>query len=316
MKMKSRILILGATGYVGRSLVARLARSDWAQPVAGVRRAADFGDVPTVRCEATDATALGAALRDVDGVVSCVAGPASVMAAHAEALARALAATQAPPRLVFLSSMAVYGDAVGLVDEAWPLSGEGDYGQAKVAAENTLAGVEDAVVLRPGCIFGPKSPQWTERIARLLVARRLGDLGAMGDGCSNLVFVDDVTAAIEAALRRPRDAASRAFNLAMPDAPRWNDYFMAFGEQLGAVPVPRIPGWRMRMETRLLAPPLKVLEIVAARLGRRGGVPPPIPPSLLRLWGQDIRLDVSKATHGLGVRWTPLDEGLRRAAAV
>ncbi|WP_338615865.1 NAD-dependent epimerase/dehydratase family protein [Pigmentiphaga sp. CHJ604] len=313
--MKSRILILGATGYVGRSLVTRLARSGWAQPVAGVRRAVDFGDVPTVQCEATDVTALTAALRDASAVVSCVAGSAGVMTAHAEALARALMAAPAAPRLVFLSSMAVYGDAVGLVDEAWPLSGTGEYGQAKVTAEKTLARVSDAVVLRPGCIFGPGSPQWTERVGRLLMARRLGDLGAMGDGYSNLVFIDDVTAAIEAALRRPSNVSSSVFNLAMPGAPRWNDYFIAFGERLGAVPVPRIPEWRMRIETRLLAPPLKVLEIVSARLGRREGVPPPIPPSLLRLWGQDIRLDVSKATHGLGVQWTPLDEGLRQATA-
>ncbi|WZB74124.1 NAD-dependent epimerase/dehydratase family protein [Achromobacter insuavis] len=37
--MKQRILVLGANGYVGRRVVAALAASDWAEPVAGVRRA-------------------------------------------------------------------------------------------------------------------------------------------------------------------------------------------------------------------------------------------------------------------------------------
>ena len=41
--MKQRILVLGANGYVGRRVVAALAASDWAEPVAGVRRARQQG---------------------------------------------------------------------------------------------------------------------------------------------------------------------------------------------------------------------------------------------------------------------------------
>jgi hypothetical protein len=70
------------------------------------------------------------------------------------------------------------------------------------------------------------------------------------------------------------------------------------------------------VETRLVAPPLKVLESLCARAGLGAvGLPPPIPPSLLRTCNQDIRLDVHRAEGALGIEWTPLAVGLERAAA-
>ncbi len=40
-----------------------------------------------------------------------------------------------------------------------------------------------------------------------------------------------------------------------------------------------------------------------------------MPPGLLRLWGQHIRLDASLATQTLGLAWTPYPEGLQSSAA-
>ena len=65
----------------------------------------------------------------------------------------------------------------------------------------------DAVILRPTCVFGPGSTQWTTRIARLLKARRIGDLGSAGDGGCNLAFIDDVVAAVLAALDASSDVS-------------------------------------------------------------------------------------------------------------
>ncbi len=124
---------------------------------------------------------------------------------------------------------------------------------------------------------------------------------------SNLVHIDDVVAAILAALRGGRTGV---FNLAMPDAPDWNEYFIRFAKALGAVPVARIPEWRLKLETKVLAPPLKILEI--AMPGK--ALPPPIPASLARLWRQDIRISSELASTELGIVWRPLAEGLQDAA--
>ncbi len=310
-----RVLVLGADGFIGRRVVAALAASDWAVPVSAGRRAvATTGGIERVTFDATDPVATAAAMRAVDGVVSCVAGDAATIGASARALFRPM--PDATPRIVYLSSMAVYGSAVGVVDESAPLKTDaGAYGAAKVEAERLASSSPETVVLRPGCVYGPDSPQWTVRIARWLMARRIGDLGPSGDGCANLVHVDDVVAAVGLALREPR-AVGQAYNLGCDEPPTWNDYFVRFGRLLGAVPIRRISRRRLQIETKLLAPPLKIAEIAGRRLGSRAPrLPEPIPPSLLGLWRQDIRLATGKAHAELGLRLEPLDAGLRATAA-
>jgi nucleoside-diphosphate-sugar epimerase len=297
-----RVLVLGANGFLGRRLVAALAESGWATPVAGIRRRSD-ATVEQRVVDATDAGSLAAALTGVDSVVNCVSGDAATIVAGA----RALFVTPAVPRIVHLSSMAVYGKVTGRIGEDAPLAGSGGYAGAKVEAERLAQARGGVDVLRPGCIYGGGSPQWSARIAELLRARRIGDLGADGDGCSNVIHVDDVVAAVVALLRRPAGQGV-TLNLAMPDAPDWNDYFLAFARALGAVPIARIPHWQLKAET-IAAVPLKLAE--RARLP----VPPAIPPSLARLWRQDITLDTTRVRQALPIDWTPLAAGLAEAAA-
>ena len=138
--------------------------------------------------------------------------------------------------------------------------------------------------------------------------------GRRGDGCSNLVYVADVAAAAVAALRTPA-AAGRAYNLAMAGAPSWNDYFLEFARALGAVPIARLSEKRLKIEGKVLAPPLKIAEILAGKAGLARLVPPPIPPSLIRLWRQEIRLSSARAEQELGIAWRPLGAGLAETAA-
>src|SRR5580704_2533645 len=210
--------------------------------------------------------------------------------------------------------MSVYGDVSGSVDESAALRPElGPYAAAKVAAEQASAAYPNTVILRPGCVYGPGSPQWSARIAELLMARRLGDLAANGDGCCNLVHVDDVVTAITRALQLP-EARSAVYNLSTPEPPTWNEYLVRFARALKAVPVRRISPRRLKIEAKLLAPPLKILEM-ALRIARlRWPVPPAIPPSLLKLMQQEIKLDVRRAEAELGLRWIPLDVGLNDTA--
>jgi nucleoside-diphosphate-sugar epimerase len=295
-----RVLVLGADGFVGRRVMAALATSGWATPVAGSRRARNAGGGERIVLDATDADSLANALTSVDAVVNCIAGDAETIRRNAEALF----GVAGDRRIVHLSSMAVYGAATGRIGEDAALSdAAGAYGDAKVAAEH--AATANTVLLRPGCIYGPGSTQWSLRIAKLLDQRRVGDLGAAGDGCSNVVHVDDVVAAIRAALR----IGAGAYNLAMADAPDWNGYFLAFARALGAVPIRRVPGWQLRLDSKIVAIPLKLAERVT------GALPPPIPPSLARLWSQDLRLDAGRATRELGIAWTPLERGVAEAAA-
>ena len=313
-----KVLVLGASGYIGTRLVQALSDSGWADPVAASRSA--IPGAHARRLDTTDALALEQALRGVDAVVNCVAGSAEAITRGATALAEA-ARRSGCRKIVHFSSMSVYGKLEGdLTEEAAKDSSIGWYARAKNAAEDAMAafaaGGGSVVILRPGCVWGPGSELWVARIARLLQAHRLGDLGAAGDGWTNLVHVADVCAAVLAALRQqPAEGSTRVYNLAAPDSPRWNEYFVDLALQIGAVPVARIGPGQLLADTRLAAPPLKLLERAFQRTrGDARRVPEVFPPGLLSLFGRQLRLRSSRAEEELGVCWTSYPKGLAEAA--
>lgn len=312
-----RVLILGADEFIGGRLMLALASSDWAQPVVAQATQVDARHprIVSARFDTADAASLDAVVQGVDAVVNCLSGKPATIVQAAEALFACAARRNPMPLIVHVSSMSVYGPVEGEVREDAPLRGDlGAYAQAKVRAENIAAGYARKVILRPGCEYGPQGELWSGRIARWLFARRVGDLGAAGDGYCNLVHIDDLVEAIVLALRRP-EAVGQTFNLAMSEPPTWNEYFIRYARALGAVPVKRVARRALVLETKLLAAPLKVLQIGAGKLGLGELPPPPIPPSLLKLMSQEIRLNSSRAGQTLGWRCRPLDQGLAQTAA-
>ncbi|MBP6902252.1 MAG: NAD-dependent epimerase/dehydratase family protein [Burkholderiaceae bacterium] len=315
-----RVLVLGGAGFVGRRVVAQLQQAGGFEVSAASRHPRATPGVRTLSLDARDSGALGTVLREHDALVNCVTGSGPDILANAASLLQALPGSGCR-RLVHMSSMAAFGDVDGDVDDETPLgSGGGWYAQAKRDAElqiSTLVGPEMGVaLLRPGCVHGPGSHLWVERVGDWLRQRRLGDLGAIGDGWSNLVHVDDVARATVRALQvaLPADAPLRV-NLAAPDSPRWNDYFTALAVALGSTPVRRIHPRQLQLDAYLAAVPLRLWERVAPRLHVSAAlVPPALPPSLLKLFAQHRRLRSTQATSGLGLRWTSFAEGVADSA--
>lgn len=315
-----KVLVVGAGGFVGRRIVARLKTQEIAV-VAGVRTArADFTaqGIEQRLFDATDAAAMAGALEGITHVINCVMGSAETMVAATRALAEGT--TKAgTTRLVHFSSIAVFGDAAGLITETTAFSPHVDaYGKAKIECERIVAAAHagglQTVILRPGLIYGPGSEQWTGRVGRLLRWSRLGDLGAAGDGLCNLVFIDDVVAAAIAALTHDK-ADGRAFHLALADPPTWNRYLMDFAREIGAVPVHRLPGWQLKLE-KLAAIPLKLAEIARDRLKFHFlPVPDPVTPGLMRLFALEVRYRAPDTPAPLGITETGYRDGLKAAAA-
>lgn len=298
------VLVLGASGYIGSRVVAALAASSIYRPIAASRRAGLIVD-------ATNSDSLLPALRDVRYVVNCIAGNDRAMVRSTEVLCNT-ARLVPPQRIIYLSSMAVYGAATGSVkEERVPTAPVSGYGQAKTECERIIqkyvADGGDAVVLRPTCVFGPGSTQWTTRLARLLTAGRIGDLGNAGDGCCNLAFIDDVVAAIVAALDA-QGVSGRSFNISSSSEMTWNAFLMAFAKALSATPVRRISSRRLRIETKLLAP---VRRIAAKAI--HSPATEAITPSLAALWRQDIRIDCSAADAALAPLRTSVEKMIATA---
>jgi nucleoside-diphosphate-sugar epimerase len=211
--------------------------------------------------------------------------------------------------------MAVYGSATGTVTESSPFSDDlGPYAEAKIAAELFAKQHPNVICLRPGIVYGPGSNWWSDRIARLLVAGRLGNLGAHGAGTCNLVYVDDVAKAALSALQL-QDGNDRAFNLANREAISWNNYFAAYANALSLKQVASISSSRLWAELNVLAVPYKLAELVENKHVIKSWHPAPaIRPWLIKLCGHHIVLDSSRATQVLALQWTPLESGLATSA--
>jgi nucleoside-diphosphate-sugar epimerase len=293
------VLVLGASGFIGSRVVAALEADPVYRPVAASRRSG-------LVLDATNRSALRAALADRPFVINCIAGRPGTMVQATQALCDA--ARDAPPRrIVHLSSMAVYGSAAGTVREDYPpIAPVSDYGRAKIDCERILRKYVDdggdAVILRPTCVFGPGSPQWTTRLVCLLRAGRIGDLGIAGDGGCNLAFIDDVVAAVVAALNAA-DVSGRAFNVSSACDLTWNEFLVAFGKALGATPIRRISPRRLRVEAKVLAPVRRLMGMAV-----RSSATEAITPSLLGLWRQDIRVDCAAGRSALALQQTPVDD--------
>jgi len=310
--IKQPVVVLGAGGFIGRRVVDALAASSWAEPVAVGRRidAADLHPAARkVALDASDERSLESVLVGAAGVVSCISGDPASIVRSGRALLTVTARMPVAPRVVYLSSLAAYGAVADTVDEDAPLRNNyTDYGAAKALVDQLAANYPFVVRLRPGIVYGPGSPWWTDRIARLLVARRLGDLGEAGSGYCNLVHVDDVVAAILSALREPA-AAGHAFNLGSPLVPTWNEYFMRYAHALRAEPVRRIGRGRLWFELAVRGPLLKVGERLTGKDAASA-----IRPWLTDLCRLGIRMRVDRAEQVLGLRWKPLDKGLDECA--
>ena len=328
-----KVLVIGGTGYIGTRLMALMhARTDFT-PIAASRGNTGSG----LRLDTRNEAALTQALRGVDAVVNCVAGSAPAIAGGAKALTRAARAARVPA-VVHLSSMAVYGDRQGPVNEAsaWGKP-QGWYARAKQEAERalrTLAHTTDGTtpttrltVLRPGCVWGPGSALWVGRIARWLMQGRLGDLGELGDGWTHGVTVDDVCRAILQALQTPdAHAASgpvRTFNLAAPDSPRWNDWFTDLALALDRIPVRGIHALQLRADDWVLGPPLHAGRALLARVvheGLRPVFPPGVPADYLAVaqacWSADPTLrpttsEVIQALEAMYAKYaSPMPQGV------
>jgi len=172
----AKILVVGASGFVGTAIVrAARARHDMT-PVACMRRpspALDSIGVETRICDAADPVAMASALDGVTYVVNSVLGSPATMLAATRNICEAARRTGVR-RMVHLSSMAVYGPANGTVDETADLRPVAEFDREVVrqsASIDVLRLADQDPVRRPPSLQEMSLPAFLDRPAEVGVRR-------------------------------------------------------------------------------------------------------------------------------------------------
>ena len=253
-----RVLVTGATGFIGRHVVPLLVSKghEVGVLVRDPAKAAVFAaEVVRHRGDLAAPDTVSAAVSGYEAVVHLAAlvqaGSRAQHIATSGEGTRTMAAAAAPAgvqRFVHMSSMAVYREFAGLRSESAPVGPANAYGQGKLVGEQTLQAVTTAsgmphVILRPPCVYGETDfgTDWTQIIWRVIRRAPVLPLPLGGRFDLGMIHVDSLAATCVAGLTT--DGINAAYNVSDARPVRVLDMVDTYRAVTGKAPmIVPIPG--------------------------------------------------------------------------
>jgi len=319
--VNGRVVISGATGFLGGHLCAHLVREgfevlglgrDAARGTALCDLGADFermdlGDACRLHTwEKADIFVHAAALSSAWGERSAFERANVTGTRNALEIARRLSVR----RFIFISSPSVYfrfRDQLSLPETAPLPAPVNAYAATKAMAEDLVrkSGL-DAVILRPRGLYGPGDTALLPRLVR--AAARPVPLPRGGRAVTDLTYVEDVVRAVVCAMTASRDCAGRTYNISGGEALAIRDIITGTAKASG-------------ITARFMPCPV-FAALAAARLAEAGTwLRPGRPEPVITAYGAGVlaysqTLDISRAHNELGfVPQVSFAEGLKRTFA-
>lgn len=306
-----KVLVTGATGFLGRRLCVTLKTNPEVELTACVREAQAMKVDSVADISSIDSETVWEEVLKGQDVVIHAAARVHIMKDEVDDpldeyrkvnvggtlnLARQ-AATAGIKRFVFISSIKVNGEQtikgrrfmaedIPAPQDAYGISkSEAEQGLHKIAADTDL----EVVIIRPPLVYGPGVKGNFARMIKLIAKGLPLPLGAINNQRS-LVAVDNLVDLIITCIVHPAAA---------------NQVFLAGdGNDLSTTDLLRAVSQAMGKPSRLIPVPLSFIMLAATLFGKRAVA--------YRLLGS-LQVDISKARHLLG--WEPpisVDEGLHR----
>ena len=320
-----KVLVTGASGFVGSAVVRRLV-SDGVETRALVRRKSPRVNleglaVDVVEGDLADRVSLDRAIKGCDGLYHVAADyriwtpdPAAMFAVNVEGTKNVMwAAIRAGvERIVHTSSVATLGNLAGGVaaNEETPVSFDdmiGPYKKSKFHAEAEVKRMVEeealpAIIVNPSTPIGPRDIRPTPT-GRLVIEAAAGRMPAYVETGLNVVHVDDVAAGH--VLAYERGTVGERYILGGDD--------MTLGHILAEIAaITGRPAPRLRLPHGLVLPVAYVVE-AWTRLG--GGDEPFLTVDGLRMARKTMFFSSDKARQALGYKPRPARQALRDAVA-
>jgi farnesol dehydrogenase len=306
-----KVLVTGGTGYLGSAIVRALERAGHA-PIAFSRKAS-AASLPgrAIDGDVRDTRAVTAAAAGVDAICHAAAlvalwrrDPSEFDAVNVGGLQSVLSATREHglARLVYTSSFLALPPA----DSPHPLTAN-HYQRTKVAARDVARRAASdgspVVTLYPGVIYGPGPSTEGNLVGRLMRDHLHGRLpAAIGlDRLWSYSYIDDVAEAHVAALTHPRP--EREYVVGGVNAPQRAIYEFLRGAR--GRPLPRSLPYAVAIAAAVAH------EAYASATGRA----PVFTRGVVEIFRHDWSLDSTAAERDLGLRLTPLADGLPKTLA-
>jgi nucleoside-diphosphate-sugar epimerase len=307
-----RVLITGASGFVGGALSAHLSRLGY--QVTGLSRRAAMGAIQHDLSQP-----LPESLGTYDAIVHCAAlsspwaSPAAFQVNNVDATRNMLrfSSQSGCRRFVFISSSSVYyrhGDQFDLQESsALPAQPINEYAATKRQAENlVLESPLSTIVLRPRAVFGPGD---TVLFPRLLRAAAKGAMALFTrpDGLTprgDLIYIDNLSHFIERAIASMHNGC---FNLTNSEPV---DLYAFLNRVFTSLGLPRVC---RRIPVSLGFATAGALEFASRTLFNWRE--PPITRFGVEVLSYSKTLDVTKANAAFGPPPISVDEGVERFVA-
>jgi farnesol dehydrogenase len=303
-----RVLITGATGYLGRALVTAF-RAGGHETVAFSRHAGTSG-VPgeTFDGDVRDAAAVARAIDGCDGLCHSSAlvsvwrrrcqdfDDINVGGLRCVLDAARLAAVR---RIVYTSSFLALAPSGGSAPGRW-----NDYQRTKVAADRLAADASAAgaplVRVYPGVIYGPGELTQGNLVGTMVSDHLRGRLPGVigGDHVWSYAWLEEVARGHVVAMERGRPGAT--YQLGGENASQMRVFEIV--RELTGRPLPR------RVPSALAAVVGALGELGATLTGR----PPRLTAGTVEILTRDWTMDSSAATRDLGYHIMPLRDGIAR----
>jgi len=317
-----KILITGATGFIGKTLTQKLAE-DGHMVHAMYRseekaKTIEHRNVRLFKGDITDYSSLESAMGSCE-VVFHMAAYAKVWAKDSATFNRInvqgtvnvldAALREGVRKIVFTSSAGVFGPSVnGIVTEKTErkISYFNEYEIAKALAEEKISeyinrGL-DIVVVNPTRVYGPGILNESNGITKMIKKYSEGKfrwIPGNGKSIGNYVYVDDVVEGHILALEKGKSGERYILG-------GNNVSFNSFFEQLAAA---------SGKNQRMIKLPLPLMQAIAYFLSLRAkvfGIPPLITPPWVKRYVHNWEVSSEKAIYELGYEITPLDVGLKK----